>query len=60
VTKLFKKGGVKCQASADTYCFSNTTSLSLRCSTEKESAGCANAPGMMVRTGVMVCLQQLR
>ena len=38
VTKLFKKGGVNCQASADTFCFTNSTSLALKCAAGTNAA----------------------
>ncbi|GBF92189.1 hypothetical protein Rsub_05271 [Raphidocelis subcapitata] len=47
VTKVFKKGGVKCSTSADTMCFTNATALALKCSgPSPNAAGPAAAPSM--------------
>jgi hypothetical protein len=45
VTKLFKKGGVKCEASADTVCFANATTLALRCGAPPASGARGGARG---------------
>jgi hypothetical protein len=46
VTKLYKKGGVVCQSSSDTVCFSNKTSMALRCAI---NAGLSTTPRLLVR-----------
>jgi hypothetical protein len=51
VTKVFKKGGVKCEASTDMVCFSNSTTLALRCGAPAASAARAARAGAAVSRG---------
>lgn len=39
VTKLFKKGGVRCEASSDMMCFTNSTTLALKCRERTTGSG---------------------
>lgn len=55
MTKLFKKGGVKCQASADTFCFTNSTALALKCTAT--SSGVSAAPRLAVSRCCCDCWQ---
>ncbi len=46
ITKLFKKGGVTCQASSDMVCSTNATTLALRCAVTS-GGGVSAAPPLL-------------